>query len=259
MNINLDNENLSYKDKQTITELLNMQDKNINDDLKQMWFLMDKVWDNMGLDNKTLDWEKIGEYYSHPVWILNGLFIQNHKLSMDIRKSIANYVINNKFENICDYGGGFGTLAREIAKRSKDIKIDIYEPFPSEYSKKCIEEFDNINFINKLENNKYDCIISTDVLEHVDDVLATFKEILDALKINAKALIGNCFFPVIKCHLPKHFHYRYSFKYIAKSMGAEYVNVINGAEYVEIYTKKHKTNITYKTKAIGGGVYCFIK
>lgn len=253
MNINLENENLSQLEKQAITNLLNNQNKDINDDLEQMWYLMDKVWDDMELNNKILDWEKIGKYYSHPVWILNGLFIQNHELSMYIRESIAKYIENNNFKYICDYGGGFGTLAREIAKKSNNIKIDIYEPFPSEYGKKCIKEFKNIRFINKLKPNEYDCIVSTDVLEHVDDVLSTLKEMLDSLKIGGCALIGNCFYPVIKCHLPKHFHYRYSFKYIAKSMGMNYIDKVSGAEYVEIYSKISDSNITYKTNIIGGG------
>ena len=253
MNINLENENLSNMEKCAIAHLLNKQNKNINDDLEQMWYLMDMVWDDMGLNNKKLDWQKIGEYYSHPVWILNGLFIQNHELSMYIRKSIARYIESNNFKYVLDYGGGFGTLAREIAKKSKNIAIDIYEPFPSEYGKKCVKEFKNISFIDRLQSNKYDCIISTDVLEHVDDVLITLKEMLDSLKIGGKALIGNCFYPVIKCHLPKNFHYRYSFKYIAKSMNANYINRVSGAEYVEVYEKIDNPNITYKTKSIGGG------
>jgi len=34
---------------------------------------MDLIWDDYECDNKKLDWEKIGKFYSHPVWLLNGL------------------------------------------------------------------------------------------------------------------------------------------------------------------------------------------
>jgi len=37
---------------------------------------MDLVWDDYGCDNKNLNWENIGKFYSHPVWLLNGLFIE---------------------------------------------------------------------------------------------------------------------------------------------------------------------------------------
>lgn len=97
-------------------------------------------------------------------------------------------------------------------------------------------------------------LVSTDVLEHIDDVLGTFETMLDSIKIGGEALIGNCFYPVIKCHLPKHFHYRYSFKYVAMTLGLKYGGVIDGAEYVQIYTK-HKTqhtNIATKMAMRGG-------
>ena len=253
MNINLDNKFLNDSNKLELQRLLDSTNPNITDDLEQIWYLMDKVWDEMECDNKNPNWNRIYEYYSHPIWMLNGLFIENHELSMSIRKSIAAYIKQNNFKKICDYGGGFGTLAKEIATLCPYLQIDIYEPFPSDYAKQCIGEFENIRFISKLQNDYYDCLVTTDVLEHVDDVLGTLKIMMDSIKNDAEMLIGNCFYPVIKCHLPKHFHFRYSFKYIAESMGLKYENKIEGAEYVEIFTKKKEAKITNKTKLLGGG------
>lgn len=252
MQIDLENKNLTESEREGVLELLDSQNHTINNDLEQIWYLLDKVWDDMGCDNKNLDWEKIADYYKHPVWLLNGLFIESDPLSMSIRKSIAHFIAQKNFKKICDYGGGFGTLAKEIAGFSPQSQIFIYEPFPTQYAKSCIAAFENISFIDKLEPQAYDCLVSTDVLEHVDDVLSCFEGMLESLRYGGVALLGNCFYPVIKCHLPKNFHYRYSFRYFAKAMGAQFDGVIQGAEYVEIYTKHSKTK---NPKLImGGGV-----
>ena len=41
--------------------------------LEQLWLLMDEVWVELDCDQKIID-ERIDKYYSHPVWLLNGLF-----------------------------------------------------------------------------------------------------------------------------------------------------------------------------------------
>lgn len=86
---------------------------------------MDLVWEDLGCDNKHLNWEKISKFYSHPVWLLNGLFIEQHTVSMKHRHAISDWIIAKNFKKILDYGGGFGTLARLIAQKNsiEDIYI----------------------------------------------------------------------------------------------------------------------------------------
>ncbi len=254
MKIDLDNKPLSEEEKAGVQTLLDLQNPAITDDLEQIWYLMDKVWDSMGCDNEHLDWEKISQYYAHPVWLLNGLFIESHDISTSNRKAIAHYIAQKGFKNICDYGGGFGTLAREIAKVCKDSRIYIYEPFPSEYGKKRIAEYDNIEFIDTLPKDTFDCLVSTDVLEHLENPLEVFYHMLESLQIGGQALMGNCFYPVIKCHLPRTFYLRYSFKYIAKGMGLRYDGVIDGAEYVQIYAKNGEIRKASQLASGGGQI-----
>lgn len=45
--------------------------------LEQLWQVMDEPWKEFGCDPNVMD-ERIGAYYSHPVWVLNGLFIEQH-------------------------------------------------------------------------------------------------------------------------------------------------------------------------------------
>ena len=80
------------------------------------------------LENINLD------FYSHPVWLLNGLFIEQHSLSLQHRVAISDWVVEQGFDTVIDYGGGFGTIAKLIATKRPSCKIHIYEPHPSEFT-----------------------------------------------------------------------------------------------------------------------------
>ena len=99
ININITDKNLSLYEKNTLRKLLSKGNNRITDDLEQMWYLMDLIWDDYGCDNRNLDWDKIGKFYSHPVWLLNGLFIEQHDVSMGHRHAISDWVIKNNFKN----------------------------------------------------------------------------------------------------------------------------------------------------------------
>jgi 2-polyprenyl-6-hydroxyphenyl methylase/3-demethylubiquinone-9 3-methyltransferase len=71
--------------------------------------------------------------------------------------------------------------------------------------------------------------MSTDVLEHVPDPLNDFYSMIKSVKINGYLIIANAFFPMIKCHLPQDFHFRYSFNIFAKMMGLEVVGILEGS------------------------------
>ena len=242
MNIKLIDKNLTKIEKEEVEKLLKREKQGL-DDLEQMWYLMDLIWDDYGCDNKNLDWQKIGQFYSHPVWLLNGLFIEQHDISMGHRHAISDWIVTNNFKDVVDYGGGFGTLARLIAEKNKDIKMNIYEPHPSEFGLKRASEFENIFIIDKLNKN-YDCLVSTDVLEHVPDPLKDFSEMIKSVKINGYLVIANCFQPVIKCHLPQDFHFRYSFNIFAKMMGLEVVGLLENS-HATIYKKTRTVDINW--------------
>jgi len=181
--------------------------------------LMDKVWDEFGCDNRKPDWKNIRKFYSHPIWLLNGLFIEQHDLSMQRRNAISDWIdYNPSIRKILDYGGGFGTLARLINNKKPSLLVDIYEPHLSYYSRQKISDYPQIQFISKIKD-RYDALVSTDVLEHVPDPLKTFEEMILSVKNNGYLIIANNFFPIIKCHLPQTFHLRYTFNIFAKLMG----------------------------------------
>ena len=244
MEINLTDKNLLKIEKQEILKLLAREDEKIETDLEQMWYLIDLVWDDFECDNKNLNWNKIGNFYSHPVWLLNGLFIEQHEVSMGRRYAISDWIVKNNFKNIVDYGGGFGTLARMVAKKDQNINMNIYEPHPSRFGLKRAAEFHNINIIGKLESN-YDCLLSTDVLEHVSDPLNDFANMIKSVKVNGYLVIANAFYPMIKCHLPQDFHFRYTFNQFAKMMGLQVVGVLEGS-HATIFRKVDEITPNWK-------------
>ena len=241
MEIGLTDNNLTKIEKDEIEKILKRQNKKLLNDLDQMWYLMDLVWDDYKCDNKNLEFNKIGEFYFHPVWILNGLFIEQHNLSMNQRKAISDWIVKHSLKNIVDYGGGFGTLARLIAEKDENIDVHIYEPHPSNFGLKRASEFDNINIIEKL-NSKYDCLVSTDVLEHVPDPLKDFSAMINSVKVGGYLVIANCFSPVIKCHLPQTFHLRYTFNQFAKILGLEIIGSLEGS-HATIFKKVSRREV----------------
>jgi 2-polyprenyl-6-hydroxyphenyl methylase/3-demethylubiquinone-9 3-methyltransferase len=244
MDIKLDDKNLTPVEREEIEELLLRENREIKTDLEQMWYLMDLIWDDYECDSRSLNWDKIGAFYSHSVWLLNGLFIEQDEESMGHRDAISDWVVSQGFKRVVDYGGGFGTLARMVAQKDEQIEMNIYEPHPSEFGLKRAKEFSNIEIIGELSSD-YDCLLSTDVLEHVPDPLDDFSKMIQSVKVGGFLVIANCFFPVIKSHLPQVFHFRYSFNHFAKIMGLDVVGILEGS-HATIYKKIDKRDLDWK-------------
>ena len=122
-------------------------------------------------------------------------------------------------------------------QNGKTTNVAIYEPHPSEFGLKRASEFKNITIINQLDTN-YDCLLSIDVLEHVPDPLKDFSEMIKSVKIGGYLIIANAFYPMIKCHLPHNFHFRYTFNLFAIMTGLEVVGVLEGS-HATIYKKNN--------------------
>jgi 2-polyprenyl-6-hydroxyphenyl methylase/3-demethylubiquinone-9 3-methyltransferase len=69
--------------------------------LEDIYRMMDFVWDEIGCDNKKYDLECSKRFYNHPIWLLNGLFIENDPVSKRHRKVISEHVC--KLGEDCQY------------------------------------------------------------------------------------------------------------------------------------------------------------
>lgn len=227
---------------------------------------MDNVWDANGLNNKLplgSQTNAVAAFYSHPVWILNGLFSEHDPESVAHRHAIASHVQNIPHATVADYGGGSGVLARFIAESSPKINVDIIEPFATDFFVRRLQGISNIRFVPKLSHN-YDVVIAQDVLEHVDNPLELAVEIIQATKLGGHLIFANCFHPDIKCHLPATFYLRFTFSSLMRHAGLECVGKIIGAEHAIIYRKigdvnQKALNLAVKKAKIIGPFINFIR
>ena len=185
--------------------------------IEDMWNLLDEVWFELGCTQNS-DEQELSKYYSHPVWVLNGIHIENNQQSLQAREDFTSWIIENKFKRIADFGGGFGTLGRMINSKDPSIEINIIEPNYQRFVDKSSMQIRNLTY-SKDMNGKYDLIIATDVFEHVRDPIAILNSTCNYLKKNSYYLIANCFRPVIQCHLIDTFHFHASWQTIVEKIG----------------------------------------
>lgn len=230
---------LSSSEEKNLAELL-MFSPHIPPGQEDVWFLMDKIWDEMGCDNLLPDSEKLARFYSHPVWLLSGLFIENDALSMQHRHAICDWITleanSLNLSKVLDYGGGFATFGRLLAEKNTSIRIDVLEPHPTDLARRRVSNFNNLNFLDQ-SSGIYDALVSIDVLEHVTDPLQTLEEMISLVRVGGILILANCFYPFIKCHLPNTFHLRYTFDFFAKWFGLEKIGPCQGS-HATIYIKR---------------------
>jgi SAM-dependent methyltransferase len=177
-------------------------------ELETIWALMDEAWDECGCDPRVMD-ERITTFYGHPVWLLNGLFVEQHQPSLENRRAFAGYVAGLDPSRVADFGGGYGTLARMIGELCPDAEVHIAEPSPHPAAVALAEQTPNVRYVPELVG-LYDVLVATDVFEHVPDPLSLVEATAAHLRPGGVYVMANNFFPVIKCHLPSTFHFRWS-------------------------------------------------
>ncbi|MFQ6539513.1 MULTISPECIES: class I SAM-dependent methyltransferase [Aphanothece] len=198
---------------------------------------MDTAWKICGCDQQHYAPALYRDFYSHPVWLLNGIYVEQDPVSMGHRRSIANGVASLGPRQILDFGGGFGTLARLIADRLPCSHVSICDPFPPAHGLEACKAYPNITFVHTLTSHRFDALVCTDVLEHVHDPISLLEEMIVAVKPGGHLFIANCFQPVILCHLPCTFHLRYFFSWCAEPLGLQQIGRCQGS-HAWIYQRR---------------------
>lgn len=215
---------------------------------EEIWLLMDQIWIECGCEDLNMSSNNIVRFYSHPIWLLNGIFTECNQESKNHRELIANWVNGLQPNLIIDFGGGFGSLGRLIATYCPDSIVKIVEPYPSSLAVGLSQSILNLNYVPELPSNS-DVIIAQDVLEHVSDPLEVFGKLLEATKVGGYLVTANCFHPVMKCHLSAALHYRYTFRFVVTTLGCEYVGTIPGVKHAQIFRRNSKTPNWSKARA----------
>jgi len=187
--------------------------------LKEVWQLMDEQWLAFGCDPEHMD-ERVTAFYRHPVWMLNGLFIEQHPLSLKHRQAFTDWIAQQRPARLADFGGGFGGLARFVGQALPDAQVEVIDPHPHPAAIAVAASTPNVRFVPEL-SGEYDLLIATDVFEHVPDPIGLAAETAAHLRIGGHYLIANCFQPVILCHLPQLFHFHFAWDPAMRAMGLE--------------------------------------
>ena len=201
----------------------------------EIWRLMDQDWDQTGAGYTPAEAKALGEFYSSPIWLLNGIFTELDEESRGHRNAIASYIAKLNPTHLADYGGGFGAFSRRLGQSLPDCRIEVIEPYPTKLAQ-ILGQNSGIAYQSKLPE-KPDIITAQDVLEHVIDPLKLMGELLAALEPGALVITANCFKPVIKCHYPGAYHLHFTFRHIAARLGCEFVETVPGAGHAEVFRK----------------------
>jgi SAM-dependent methyltransferase len=187
--------------------------------LERLWALMDAAWAAKGCDPLVMD-ERIGRFYAHPVWLLNALFIEQDAESLAHRRLFADWAAEGTPRRVADIGGGGGTLARAVAAACPGAEVHVVEPHPHPAMVARLGAGERVRYVPQLQGC-YDLLLATDVFEHVADPVAMLADTLGALAPGGRCLFANCFWPVIACHLPQHFHLRHSWDPLCEALGLQ--------------------------------------
>jgi hypothetical protein len=70
----------------------------------------------------------VSAFYRHPVWLLNGLFIEQDPQSLAHRQAFTTWVTQHLPTRVADFGGGFGGVARSIGATLPHGSVEVVEP-----------------------------------------------------------------------------------------------------------------------------------
>jgi hypothetical protein len=163
--------------------------------LQQLWQLMDEQWQAHGCDPLQMD-GRVSAFYRHPVWLLNGLFIEQDPQSLAHRQAFTAWVMQQDPARVADFGGGFGGLARFIGAALPQASVEVVEPHPHPAAIALAAGTPNVRFVSELTGD-YDLLIATDVFEHVPDPIALAASTASHLPLSDRQLLctGDCLPP----------------------------------------------------------------
>jgi 2-polyprenyl-6-hydroxyphenyl methylase/3-demethylubiquinone-9 3-methyltransferase len=210
-----------------------------------LWQEMDRVWDEtFAKHNKQYSDAFFAEYYSHPVWALNSVFSGIDRESVRNRVALIDCLKGLGVSSVVDMGGGYGTFLRLVKSHLPSLELILCEPYLDESLE---EDLQDQGIATSRQIPAYaDVYTFIDVLEHLTDPLGYLSRIVKTAQPDSLFIFGNCFYPVIKCHLPSTFYLRHTFSMAARLLGLQYISQVKGAEYMEIYKHKGASNISPK-------------
>lgn len=224
--------------------------------LEQLWRLIDEQWQLHQCDPNLMD-ERVSAFYRHPVWLLNGLLIEQDPESLSHRRAFTDWVVSQAPARVADFGGGFGGLARRIGAELPLAQVDVVEPHPHAAAVALAAMVPNVSYGPTLRG-PYDIIIATDVFEHVTDPIGLAAATAAELRVGGHYLMANCFHPVIQCHLPQLFHLQIGWDAAMRAMGLQ---PLVHVQYGRVYRRSGDLDVSFarKIEALARNVFPVVR
>ena len=129
--------------------------------------------------------------YSHLNPLINWLFWQRLHTAMNYIEKYTPY------ENILDFGCGSGVMLPFLAQHGRQVTAIDIDLVPLESLKKNIPLAENVQVLDanqislsQLTPKSFDLINALDVLEHVDDLSTTLRDLLHLLRPGGRLLVS---------------------------------------------------------------------
>ena len=191
-------------------------------DLPRLWCILDQGWFELQKTSKYSPYSEafLGEYYNHPVWMINAAFSESDQDTISDRQAAIRLIEHVAPERILDFGGGIGSAARLCADRFSAAKnIDVLDISPFyETTRRHLSKFKNIRVLAKAQP-PYDAVLCTEVLEHVSNPISLLVDLNKMLRIGGALSVSYSFAPGIACHIPKHFHLQPIMIWVIRCLG----------------------------------------
>jgi len=206
--------------------------------VQELWRILDAVWDQMGIETENGD--SLKEYYSHPIWLYNGLIVESNPICVKTRYEIIQLAKKYSPRTVLDLGGGTGILLKiahaEIPQADRFDLVDISIKWES-YVSEGLRPFGRIRALDHPQP-PYDVVLSTEVMEHLRNPFEAISSINKFLKPRGVFIGTWSFYPMTRCHLPQNFYLARIFHNAVTLFGFKLLEKVNCGSFIFVYEKK---------------------
>lgn len=205
-------------------------------DIRTLWRILDRVWDDLGTD--AGDSASLENYYSHPIWLFNGLVLEHDPACRAEKCATVELARPASPSRILDFGGGIGSLLKIAHERIADAEtLDLLEAAPwHEAIANGLADYPKIRIVREA-NGPYDVVFCTEVMEHLPDPFAALVEINRLLPIDGLLIATWSFFPMMKAHLAANFHLEFLLHRIILLLGFDLARRAGGDKPIFVFRK----------------------
>ena len=202
--------------------------------MEELYSLLDKAWDEAPLQ----DDDGLKRYYEHPVWFLNAKYEETHEASITHRCIAVRLAQKYSPRKALDRGGGYGLLLRIAHDALPNTFFDLQDVINVETLPDELKKSERVRVVATPEP-LYDAVWSIEVFEHLSDPLREAYDLNHILKVGGTLITSYSFYPMIKCHLRKNFHFRHVFHRILPLLGYRLVGFDRPGITIWVFEKIH--------------------